>query len=235
MNKKNCCGCFGCGCFVVIVAFLVGGYMGVDFLHGKGVEMAASGLTQTVEKLTEMAFAETDREEINRAAAEVAEKIRSGEIGLLEVVTETGQKLESNMHNQAMLLAFYRQNYELGEKPDTENAEAAEPAQLVDRLIFGMLNKKVSQDQAASLTAILVERYTETVESKDGKGRITRSSRRFKTSLTDEDRAASLELMRRICEENQLPVPGEDFDRTAAVKKELLDFFIDLKKAGKKP
>lgn len=235
MNKKNCCGCFGCGCFVVIVAFLVGGYMGVDFLHGKGVEMAASGLTQTVEKLTEMAFAEADREEINRAAAEVAEKIRSGEIGLLEVVTETGQKLESNMHNQAMLLAFYRQNYELGEKPDTENAEAAEPAQLVDRLIFGMLNKKVSQDQAASLTAILVERYTETVESKDGKGRITRSSRRFKTSLTDEDRAASLELMRRICEENQLPVPGEDFDRTAAVKKELLDFFIDLKKAGKKP
>lgn len=235
MNKKSCCGCFGCGCFVVIVAFLVGGYMGVDFLHGKGVEMAASGLTQTVEKLTEMAFAETDREEINRAAAEVAEKIRSGEIGLLEVVTETGQKLESNMHNQAMLLAFYRQNYELGEKPDTENAEAAEPAQLVDRLIFGMLNKKVSQDQAASLTAILVERYTETVESKDGKGRITRSSRRLKTSLTDEDRAASLELMRRICEENKLPVPGEDFDRTAAVKKELLDFFIDLKKAGKKP
>jgi len=235
MNKKSCCGCFGCGCFVVIVAFLVGGYMGVDFLHGKGVEMAASGLTQTVEKLTEMAFAETDREEINRAAAEVAEKIRSGEIGLLEVVTETGQKLESNMHNQAMLLAFYRQNYELGEKPDTENAEAAEPAQLVDRLIFGMLNKKVSQDQAASLTAILVERYTETVESKDGKGRITRSSRRLKTTLTDEDRAASLELMRRICEENQLPVPGEDFDRTAAVKKELLDFFIDLKKAGKKP
>jgi len=235
MNKKSCCGCFGCGCFVVIVAFLVGGYMGVDFLHGKGVEMAASGLTQTVEKLTEMAFAETDREEINRAAAEVAEKIRSGEIGLLEVVTETGQKLESNMHNQAMLLAFYRQNYELGEKLDTENAEAAEPAQLVDRLIFGMLNKKVSQDQAASLTAILVERYTETVESKDGKGRITRSSRRLKTTLTDEDRAASLELMRRICEENQLPVPGEDFDRTAAVKKELLDFFIDLKKAGKKP
>lgn len=235
MNKKSCCGCFGCGCFVVIVAFLVGGYMGVDFLHGKGVEMAASGLTQTVEKLTEMAFAETDREEINRAAAEVAEKIRSGEIGLLEVVTETGQKLESNMHNQAMLLAFYRQNYELGEKLDTENAEAAEPAQLVDRLIFGMLNKKVSQDQAASLTAILVERYTETVESKDGKGRITRSSRRLKTTLTDEDRAASLELMRRICEENQLPVPGEDFDRTAAVKKELLDFFIDLKKAGEKP
>ncbi len=234
MNKTNCCGCFGCGCLVVILAFIIGGYMGVDFLHGKGVEIAASGLPHTVEKLTEMAFADADREEINRAAAEVAEKIRSGEIGLLEVMTETGQKLESNMHNQAMLLAFYRQNYELGEKPATENAEAAEPAELVDRLIFGMMNKKVSQEQAASVTAILVERYTETVESKDGHGRITKSSRRLKTSLSDEDRAASLELMRKICEENQLPLPGEDFDRTAAVKKELLDFFAGLKKAVKK-
>ena len=48
MNKKSCCGCFGCGCFVVAVAFLIGGYMGVDFLHGKGVEFAASGLTHTL-------------------------------------------------------------------------------------------------------------------------------------------------------------------------------------------
>ncbi|NLF96973.1 MAG: hypothetical protein GX569_09565 [Candidatus Riflebacteria bacterium] len=234
MNKKNCCGCFGCGCFVVIAAFLIGGYMGVDFLHGKGVEFAASGLIHTVDKLTEMAFADADREEINKAAVEVAEKIRSGEIGLMEVMTETGQKLENNLHNQAMLLAFYRQNYELAEKPVDEGAEAAEPAELVDRLIFGMMNKKVSKDQAASLTAVLVERYTETVESKDGSGRITTSSRRLKKSLTPEDRAASLDMMRKICNENNLPVPGADFDRTVAVKQELLDFFADLKKAGKK-
>lgn len=234
MNKKNCCGCFGCGCFVVIAAFLIGGYMGVDFLHGKGVEFAASGLIHTVDKLTEMAFADADREEINKAAVEVAEKIRSGEIGLMEVMTETGQKLENNLHNQAMLLAFYRQNYELAEKPVGEGAEAAEPAELVDRLIFGMMSKKVSKDQAASLTAVLVERYTETVESKDGSGRITTSSRRLKKSLTPEDRAASLDMMRKICNENNLPVPGADFDRTVAVKQELLDFFADLKKAGKK-
>ncbi|KAF1079856.1 MAG: hypothetical protein GQF41_3754 [Candidatus Rifleibacterium amylolyticum] len=243
MNKKNCCGCFGCGCFVVIAAFLIGGYMGVDFLHGKGVEFAASGLIHTVDKLTEMAFADADREEINKAAVEVAEKIRSGEIGLMEVMTETGQKLENNLHNQAMLLAFYRQNYELAEKPVGEGAEAAEttipaeaaePAELVDRLIFGMMNKKVSKDQTASLTAVLVERYTETVESKDGSGRITTSSRRLKKTLTPEDRAASLDMMRKICNENNLPVPGADFDRTAAVKQELLNFFADLKKAGKK-
>jgi len=243
MNKKSCCGCFGCGCFVVAVAFLIGGYMGVDFLHGKGVEFAASGLTHTVEKLTEMAFADADREEINKAAAEVAEKIRSGEIGLMEVMSETGQKLENNLHNQAMLLAFYRQNYESAETPTGEgaeaseatvSAEAAEPAELVDRLIFGMMNKNVSKDQAASLTAVLVERYTETVESKDGSGRITKSSRRLKKSLTPEDKAAGLELMRKICNENNLPVPGADFDRAAAVKQELLDFFADLKKSGKK-
>ncbi len=243
MDKKTCCGCFGCGCFVVIAAFLIGGYMGVDFLHGKGVEFAASGLIQTVDKLTEMAFADADRAEINKAAAVVADKIRSGEIGLIEVIAETGQKLENNLHNQAMLLAFYRQNYEPGEKPAVEGAEAteatvpaeaAEPAELVDRLIFGMINKNVTKDQAASITAVLVERHTETVESKDGSGRITTSSRRLKKSLTPEDKAASLELMRKICNENNLPLPGADFDRTAAVKQELLNFFADLQKAGKK-
>ena len=220
--------------------------MGVGFIHDKGVEFAASGLLHTVDKLTELAFADADREELNRAAAEVAEKIRSGEIGLLEVMTQTGQKLENNLHNQAMLLAFYRQNYEQAEKPGSEGVEAAEtaetpeseaarePAELVDRLILGFMNKKVSKDQAASLTAVLVERYTETVESKDGKGRITTSSRRLKKTLTPEDKAASLDQMRKICNENSLPLPDAGFDRTAAVKQELLDFFADLKKAGKK-
>lgn len=237
MNKKNCCGCLGCGCFLVVVAILVGGYFGVGFLHGQGVEFAASGLIHTVDKLTEVAFDEADREEIKLAAGEVADKIRTGEIGLLEVVQETGQQLETSLHNQAMLLAFYRQNYELGEQPvgeDGELAEASEPAELVDRLLLGMKNKQIPQDHAASLTAILVERYTETIETKDGQGKITKSSRRLKESLTAEDKAASLELMREICETNSLPIPEEGFDRADVVKQELLEFFARLKEADKK-
>lgn len=242
MNKKNCCGCFGCGCFLVVVALIVGGYFGVDFLHGKGVEFAASGLIHTVDKLTEMAFADDDRKELNVIAKEVADKIRSGEIGLLEVMTETGQQLETNLHNQAMLLAFYRQNYELGELPAVIGAEApetaasgtAEPAVLVDKLIWGMMNKKVPKDQAASLTALLVERYTETIETKDGNGHITRSAKRLKKTLTPEDKAASLELMQKICEFNELQMPDADFNRSEAVKKEIISFFDKLKQAGKK-
>ncbi|OGK12234.1 MAG: hypothetical protein A2W80_02295 [Candidatus Riflebacteria bacterium GWC2_50_8] len=242
MNKKNCCGCFGCGCFLVVVAFLVGGYFGVDFLHGKGVEFAASGLIHTVDKLTEMAFADDDRKELNVIASEVADKIRSGEIGLLEVMQETGQQLETNLHNQAMLLAFYRQNYELAELPAAIGAEAsetaasgtAEPAVLVDKLIWGMMNKKVPKDQAASLTAVLVERYTETIETKDGNGRITRSAKRLKKTLSAEDKAASLELMQKICEFNELPMPDADFNRSEAVKKEIISFFDKLKQVGKK-
>ncbi|EKD81524.1 MAG: hypothetical protein ACD_39C01768G0004 [uncultured bacterium] len=241
MNKKNCCGIFGCGCFLIVVAVVVGGYFGVGFLHGKGVEFAASGLTHTVEKLTEMAFAEGDRKELNGLAAEVADKIRSGEIGLLEVMTETSQQLETNLHNQAMLLAFYRQNYEPGEMPVTgaEAPEAigtgtAEPAELVNRLIWGMMNKAVPQNQAASLTAMLVESYTETIETKDGQGRITTSSKRLKKTLTPEDKAASLELMRKICDDNGLKLPDADFNSSAAVKKEIIEFFNKLKQAGKK-
>lgn len=235
MNKKHCCGCLGCGCFLVVVAIVVGSYHGFGFLHGKGVEFAARGLTHTVDKITEMAFAEADRKELNNAAAEVAEKIRSGEIGLVGVLTETGQQLETNLHNQAMLLAFYRQNYEKGEKPEVDSDEASRPAELVDRLILGMMDKKVTREQAASLTAMLVERYSETIESKDGTGRITRSSRRLKKSLTPEDIAATVELMQKICDENSLPTPEAGFDRTLAVKNELLEFFENLKKSAAKP
>ncbi|PKL42681.1 MAG: hypothetical protein CVV41_14135 [Candidatus Riflebacteria bacterium HGW-Riflebacteria-1] len=242
MNKKSCCGVIGCGCFLVVVAIIVGSYYGVGFLHGKGVEFAASGLTHTVEKLTEVAFADEDRKELNSKAAEIADKIRTGEIGLLEVMTETGQQLEGSLHNQAMLLAFYRQNYEQGELPDNGGAEelvpvaseAAAPAVLVDKLIWGMMNKKVSQDQAASLTAMLVERHTETIESKDGQGRISRSVKRLKKTLTEEDKAASLALMREICESSRLEAPAPDFSRSEAVKKEIIKFFDKLQQAGKK-
>ena len=236
MNKKSCCGCFGCGCFLVIVALVVGSYFGYGFVHEKGVEFTASGLTSTVEKLTEVAFAEADREELNRLADEVANDIRSGRIGLATVVTETAQQLNTNLHNQAILLAFYRQNFEQGELAESAETVASAPKELVDRLILGMMNreKPIPSEQTASLTAMLVERYTETIESKDGKGRITHSSKRLKKSLTPEDVAASLGLMQKICEDNQLPLPDADFNASDAVKNEIVSFFDKLKQAGAK-
>ncbi|MBU1107814.1 MAG: hypothetical protein KKB51_14165 [Candidatus Riflebacteria bacterium] len=234
MNKKTCCGCFGGGCFLVVIALVVGSYFGYSFVHEKGVEFAASGLTDTVDKLTEVAFAEADREELNRIAAEVANDIRSGKIGLVEVVKETAQQLNSNLHSKAMLLAFYRKNFEQGELPESTEPVASAPKELVDRLILGMIKKAVSSEQTASLTAMLVERSTETIESNDGKSRITHSSRRLKKSLTPEDIAATLDIMRKICDDNQLPLPEADFNASDAVKNEIVSFFNKLKQLGTK-
>lgn len=234
MSKKTCCGCFGGGCLLVVLAIVIGGYFGYGYIHEKGVEFTASSITHTVDKLTEVAFAEADREELNQIAAEVADDIRSGKIGLLEVVSKTAEKVNSNLHNQAMLLAFYRQNFEKGELSETTESLASEPKVLVDRLIMGMMKDAVPGDQTASLTAMLLERYTETVESKDGSGRITHSSKRLKKNLTPEDIAETINLMREICDNNKLPMPDADFDASAAVKKEIISFFEKLKKGEKK-
>lgn len=227
MNKKTCCGCFGVGCMLVVAALVVGGYFGFNFLHDSGREYAADGLKKSVEKITEMAFNEADRVEINKAASEVAEEVRSGNIGLIDLLSQTTQQLETNLHVKSMLLAFYRQNLIRGEAAEgTPVDESGETA--IKQIIYGMGERRISPDQIASITSLIVERYTETT---GGEGKITKtiSLQRLKTNLSAEELANSLELMKKIAEESQIQLPGPDFDAAEAVKGEFLRLFADLR------
>lgn len=230
MNKKTCCGCFGIGCLVLVVATVIGGYFGLGFLHDSGREYAADGLKKSVEKITELAFDETDRAEINKIAAEVAEDVRSGNIGLMDMLSKGTQQLETNLHVKSMLLAFYRQNMTNAEEGVGIPVDEA-GGNAIKQIIYGMSENKISTDQIASLTALIVERYTETTGSEgDGKVKFTMSLRRLKTKLSPEELQNSLDMMKKIAEDNHIQLPGPDFDATAAVKAEFLKLFADLRK-----
>lgn len=227
MNKKTCCGCFGLGCFLIIVAVVVGGYYGVNFLHESGREFAAEGLEKSVEKITQMAFSDTDRAEINQAAAEAAKDIRSGKIGLVNLLTNATSQLETNLHVKAMLLAFYRQNKMSGEAGQGLPVDAGND-QVMRRLIYGLTEKRIPIEDISSITALIFERYTETT---GGEGRVKRtiSLQRLKTGLSKEELQKSLDMMKEVVERNAIETPAEDYDTAAAVKKDFLELFSKLK------
>jgi hypothetical protein len=196
MSKKACCGCFGIGCLIIVVAVVVGSYWGFSFLHESGREFAADGLEKSVEKMSEMAFSETDRLEINKLAAETAEEIRSGKIGLISLLTDTTKQIETNLHVKAMLLAFYRQNKISGEAGQGLPVDE-EGSGIVRQLIYGMSENRIPPDQIASITSLIIERYTETT---GGEGKIKRqvSLQRLKTVLTQEELKKSFEMMKKV-------------------------------------
>jgi len=232
MNKKTCCGCFGLGCFLIIVAVVVGGYYGVNFLHESGREFAAEGLEKSIEKVTQMAFSDADRVEINQAAAEAAKEIRSGKIGLVNLLTNATSQLETNLHVKAMLLAFYRQNKMAGEAGQGMPVDV-ENDQVVRRLIYGLTEKRVPIEDISSITALIFERYTETTGG-EGKVKRTISLQRLKTGLSKEELQKSLDMMKEVVERNAIEVPAEDYDAAAAVKKDFLELFRKLKQGEQK-
>ncbi|HNX74267.1 MAG TPA: hypothetical protein PKM56_01095 [Candidatus Rifleibacterium sp.] len=232
MNKKTCCGCFGLGCLFVVVAFVVGGYFGLGILHESGREYAADGLEKSIAKVTELAFNDADRQEINKSAIEIAAKVRNGEVGLVELLSNTTRQLETNLHVKAMLLAFYRQNKLSGES-GTGVPVDQEGSETVRRLIFGMTANRIPVDQIASVTALIVERYTETVSGNDGKVKHKISLQRLKTGLTQAELKESLAVMKKIVDLQAIESPDASFDAVAAVKSDFMKFFANFAKDSK--
>ncbi len=234
MEKKTCCGCFGIGCLLLIALVVVGGYFSFNFLHESGKEFAAEGFEKSVEKIAEAAFNETDREEITRQAAAIAEEIRSGRIGLINLLTSSTQKLEKNLHVKSLLLAFYRQNKIAAEAGEGLPVDEDGGADVVERLIYGLTENRIAPDQIASITALIIERYSETTGGSDGKVKHTVSLQRLRTGLTQEELRKSLQMMREVVDLNAIETPADDYDATTAVKNDFVRFFSGLREAAEK-
>lgn len=233
MTKKACCGCLGVGCLLLIALVFVGGYFGFSFLHDSGKEFAAEGFEKSIEKVAEVAFNEADRAEITRQAAEIAEGIRSGQIGLINLLTNSTQKLENNLHVKSLLLAFYRQNKtsaEVGEGLPVD----AEGEDVVGRLIYGLNENRIAPDQIASITALIIERYSETTGGEGSKARFTISLQRLRTGLSQEELQNALKMMREVVDLNAIETPGDGYDATSAVKEDFIKFFSGLRETVNK-
>lgn len=251
MNKKTCCGCFGAGCLVVIAAFIAGGYFGINFLYDSGKRLASDGLRESVIRLAEVAFEPGNRQEITDLGEDVAGLILEGKISLTDLLKEATHQLETNLHVKALLLGFARKAAKsslvqaeavASDAADTDFALPAESITslkihpeafaAVQRVISGMVEKKISSDQLASITAKIAEIYTEKIPSDDGKSFITRSSRRLKKDFSAEEISSSIALLMKICDESGVTQPGKEFDAADVVKREIIAVFTKLKKTS---
>lgn len=233
MNKKTCC---GCGCLlviIIIVAIVVGGYYGVSFLHTAGKDFAAATFEKGFEVVTEKAFNQQNRQEILDEAKKVAQGIKSGEIGLISMFAEGSHQLIEGVYSKIILLAF-KNHYMIEAEDGAEATFSVDGAKSVDRLIFGMNEKRIPFDHVASVTAKLTQHIQEKIPAKDGKSEMKFSSRRINTKLTKEEVKQCLDLINETCELNKIEEPPADFDPEVAVKNEILKMFERMKNPAKK-
>ncbi len=229
MNKKTCC---GCGCLlivIIIIAVVVGGYYGVSFLHTAGKDFAAATFEKGFEIVTEKAFNQENRKEIIDGAKEVAKGIKSGDIGLISMFAEGSQQLIEGVYGKIILLAF-KNHYMLQAEDGAEATFSVEGAKSVDRMLYGMQQKRIPFDHVASVTNKLTQHIHEKIPSKDGKSDVKFSSRRINTKLSREEVLQCLDLINKTCELNNIDQPGDDFEAESAVKNDILKMFERMKK-----
>ncbi len=246
MSKKSCCGCFGAGCFLVIVGIIAGGYFGINFLYDSGRELAAEGLRESIVHVAEMAFAPEDRGELIALGDDAARQVREGKITLTDLLKETTRQIETSLHVKAMLLGFARQAAKIevlpaeavatGSQVMAEQADVVETAsgqrtdRIVARLISGITQKRISQDQLASITALIAEHYTDKRRPASGTMTVNRNAIRLKNNISCEDVAEGLKLFEAICDESGVADPGPDFNAAASFREELVEVFARLRK-----
>jgi hypothetical protein len=229
LNKKTCC---GCGCLliiIIIIAIVVGGYYGVSFLHTAGKDFAAATFEKGFEIVTEKAFNQENRKEIIAGAKEVAKGIKSGDIGLISMFAEGSQQLIEGVYGKIILLAF-KNHYMLQAEDGAEATFSVEGAKSVDRMLYGMQQKRIPFDHVASVTNKLTQHIHEKIPSEDGKSNVKFSGRRINTKLTRDEVLQCLDLINKTCELNNIGQPGEDFEPETEVKNEILQMFERMKK-----
>lgn len=234
MDKKTAC--CGCGCLVIIIAIIaigVGGYFGVSFLHSAGKDVAAKTFEKTIDSVTAKAFGEMDREEIKSGAKKVTQGILDGKIGLFSLFTEGTQQLEGGIYTKIILLAF-KNHYLMNAEDGAEAEISVTGAKSVNRLLFGLSEKRVSQDQIASIALKITEHFQDQIPDPEGKSKMKFSSRRINSTLSKEDVQECLKMINEVCDLNEIAIPAEDYSPETTIKSEILTVFARLQKPEEK-
>jgi hypothetical protein len=231
-KKTACCGCGCIGLVLIAVAIGVGGYYGFSFLHSAGKDVAAISFNKTMQAVTKDAFNEADRKEILENADQVAQKIKNGEIGLIDLFNEGTRQLEQGIYSKIILLSF-KNHYLLNAEKNKDIENADQGAKAVNRLLFGFSNETISSSQIASITMKITSHFEEKVPAGEGKSEYKFSSRKLNGKLTSEEVKKCIETIENICNENQVEIPGEGFTSESYVKHEIMKIFENLNKSDK--
>jgi hypothetical protein len=217
---------------LIAVAIGVGGYYGFSFLHSAGKDVAAISFNKTMQAVTKDAFNEADRKEILENADQVAQKIKNGEIGLIDLFNEGTRQLEQGIYSKIILLSF-KNHYLLNAEKNKDIENADQGAKAVNRLLFGFSNETISSSQIASITMKITSHFEEKVPAGEGKSEYKFSSRKLNGKLTSEEVKKCIETIENICNENQVEIPGEGFTSESYVKHEIMKIFENLNKSDK--
>ncbi|MGM0599226.1 MAG: hypothetical protein ACQETH_05330 [Candidatus Rifleibacteriota bacterium] len=233
MDKKTaCCGCGCVGLVLIAVAIGVGGYYGFSFLHSAGKDVAAISFNKTMQAVTKDAFNQADRKEILEQTDQVAQKIKTGKIGLIDLFNEGTRQLERGLYSKIILLSF-KNHYLLNAENNQDIENANKGAKSVNRLLYGLSSEQISTDQIASITMKITSHFEEKVPAKEGKSDYTFSSRKLNGDLTSEEVQKCVNTIEEICNENNVEIPEDDFTSEAYVKQEIMKIFESLNKSDK--
>lgn len=221
-----CCGCAGIGCFGIIIAIVVGGYFGVNFVADKGRIIAAAGLKQTVHTAIKDAFDKKDSAVIMKEVDKVAKDIGSGKVGLVQLVKNVSKNIEgSTLFAQTMTLAFkhvYLTNAEAGK----DNQEAIKS---VSTFIYALANKKINKEDTTQFLRLVSKQFKKTIKSGKKKSQIhTYTGKELNRSLSKEQVRKVIETIKSICSKYAIKNQPKDFDPSETVKNQYLDAFKKL-------
>ncbi len=221
-TKVACCGCSGCGCFLIIISIIVGGYFGFSFLKSSGRGFVAFSFQKAMENLVEDSLPSEDKKEVLTLVDGVKKEISDGKIGLFDLFKEGTSGVEGNTYLKSLILGF--KNLYL------TKAESDENIKIVNRFLGGIYSEHIDTYKAASLTSIISQRYSKKMRtSSSQKGKIKYEGKRLNKKLSPEKVQQAIKVMQDIISKYEVPVPAESFDGEKLFKKDVIGIIKRLK------
>ena len=226
----KCCGVLATCSVITVMLIATGSYFIYSYIVTSGVDLITTTMTSSVNELATLAFDEQDAAEINLAVENLAQAMRSGDVGLLDMFSEASEELEAGLMSHLTLLAFqkqYLQNLQLDEI-------ASEPVEIFNTFMAGVINGEISEshlNQIVNNLTVMVEAKSETEEN-GSKSTFTYSYDTLDKEMSQDTIKQILTKMKQVADENNLQQPGEHFNLSYILKNEIVGKLNALSKVG---
>lgn len=198
-------GAIGCG--VLLLLFLVGGYI----IYTRGESMARSMIASQVQLAAEMGLAEVGLPEADRTAVmkpvhAFVNSIREGHVSMNQGMQVVNQLLDTRMLAVFGTRVFLQRHIQEASLPGEERDAAI---QTVRRYAHGLAEGLIPESSIESVMNVVTRKIV------DAEGR---EQIRFKASLTPEERNAALALMQAAVNDAGIPNAVRDVDLSTLVE-----------------
>ena len=219
-----CCGCAGIGCLGVGIIIAIGAYFGFSFVRDKGRVYASSALKNSVTAMTKDAFDEKDNKIINQKVSKLADDIKTGKIGLIQLFKNVTQNFQgTNLLTETMALALKHHyfNKVKGEQ-DSKN-----PSKVITNFIYLLTKQQISKEQKKKFLHLVSKQFKSAVKvsGKSGNNKdsnYTITSTKLDSNLNKEKLNKVIETIKNITAQYKTEKQPKGFNPSATVKNQFL-------------